>query len=401
MPLYRYSARRLTGEKVTGEDAAGSVAALSSQLSGEGLLLVDAKPVGSRLSWSIGRGGTVKLGALMTFIRELRALISAGMPVARALSHLEDRKDDPVLAAAVASVRTRVERGAALDAAMAEHPLVFDRLTQATVRAGTASGNLDGALERLLSFLAIRHQLQRKIRQAMIYPIFLLVLLAVVLAVLMLFVLPRFSDLYLEFGADLPLPTQILMTAVEVAPVVIPALVLGVVGVILLGRFWLRVPSRRMVFDRLRLALPVSGQVRRNLGLVQVSFMMAMLLSAGMTLREALRMTADSLSNADQQTRLAQVGEAINQGQSLRDSLAQTGLYPALSQSLLAAGEQAGDLDRMFAEVAALHQEALDDRLGRVIALIEPAMMLLVGIVLGGVIVAVYLPIFGISTVVQ
>ncbi len=401
MPLYRYSARRLSGEKIFGEDAAQSVAALSSQLSGEGLVLVDAKAVGGGFALSTAGGRKVRLSALMTFIREFRALIGSGMPVARALSQLEARRDDASLAAAVAATRAKVERGTALDVALAEHPLVFDPLTQATVRAGTSSGDLEGALEQLLSFLNVRHQLQRKIRQAMTYPIFMLLLLAAVLTGLLLFVLPRFSELYQEFGAELPFLTQMLLTAVDVAPVAIPAITLGVFGCIFLVRLWLREPSQRLMFDRWRLALPVSGPIRQNLGLVQISFMMAMLLRAGMTLHNALRLTADSLSDADQQDRLTRVGKAINQGQSLRDGLAQAGIYPDLSQSLLDAGEQAGDLDRMFSEVAHLHQEVLNDKLARLIALIEPLMMLVVGIVLGGVIVAVYLPIFGISTVVQ
>ncbi|MBT8409348.1 MAG: type II secretion system F family protein, partial [Alphaproteobacteria bacterium] len=323
------------------------------------------------------------------------------MPVARALSQLEARRDDPVLAAAVTAVRTKVEQGAALDEAMAEHPLVFDSLVQATVRAGTASGSLDTALERLLSFLAVRHQLQRKLRRAMTYPIFLLAILAVVLALLMLFVLPRFAELYSEFGADLPWMTQVLMAGVRAAPVAIPAGLAALIVIAFAARMWLRAPEARLWFDRLRLAIPVAGPVLRNIGLIQISFMMSMLLAAGMTLRDALRFTAESLPNADQKLRTRQVGEAISAGRSLQESLAEARIYPELSQSLLAAGESAGELDRMFGEVATLHEEVLEDRLSRVLALIEPGMMLMVGLVLGAVIVAVYLPIFGISAVIE
>ena len=401
MPLYRYAARQLTGEKISGEAPAASVPALSADLSADGLVLVEARAV--KDSWLAFDNASrpAKLSALMTFIRELRALVSAGIPVATALTKLEGRRDDAALAAAIISVRTQVERGTALETAMSEHPHVFDALTRATVRAGTASGSLESALERLLTFLTIRHQLQRKIRQAMIYPIFLLGLLAIVLVVLMLFVLPGFADLYADFGSDLPMPTQVLMNAVRVAPIAIPVIGLAGFGLLALVRLWLRVPEARLIFDRQRLNIPVVGPVSRNFGLVQVSFMMSMLLTAGATLRDALSMTAESLSNADQRRRLTEVAHAITAGQSLKEGLLAVDIYPDLSLSLLAAGEQAGDLDRMFAEVAKLHEDALDERLSRVIALIEPVMMLIVGAVLGAVIISVYLPIFGISGVVE
>ena len=401
MSLYRYSARRLSGELVTGEGAAASVAELTARLSGEGLVLVDAAPVGGRFRLGSLGGRRVRLPALLTFIREFRALAGAGMPVARALAQLENRRDDPALAGALVAVRGRVEGGAALDAAMAEHPRVFDGLMQATVRAGLATGRLEDALDRLLAYLTLRHQLQRKIRRAMAYPVFLLILLAVVLAVLMLFVLPRFSELYAEFDAELPLMTQVLMTSVEAAPVAVPALFLGGIAVALLFRLWLSLPAARLAIDRLRMRLPVFGPIVRNIGLVQISFMMSLLLGSGMPLRDALRFAAGGVTNADQAARLARVGAAVSAGRSVGTALEEEGVYPDLSQALIAAGEAAGDLDRMFGEVSKLHEEMLEDRLGRVIALIEPAMMLIVGIVLGVVIVAVYLPIFGISSVVE
>ena len=403
MSLFRYSARKLTGELVEGESAARSRRELSDQLSADGLVLVDARAIGSGfdLSRLMGRSRNVKLGALMTFVREFRALIGAGMPVARALALLEARKDDQLLGAAVAAVRVRVERGEALDQAMASHPQVFDSLVRATVRAGNATGRLEEALDRLLGFLTLRHQLRRKINRALAYPVFLLVLLAVVLALLMLFVLPRFAELYEEFGADLPWMTQILMTAVRAAPVAIPVGLAAIFCFALLARAWASRPAARLGLDALKLRLPITGRIARDLGLVQISFMMSLLLRAGMPVREALDFAAASLPNRFQAQRLERVAAAVTSGRGIGDALSEQALYPDLSQSLLVAGEAAGDLDRLFGEVAKLHEDALEDRLARVIALIEPAMMLVVGIVLGAVIVAVYLPIFGISSVIE
>lgn len=384
---------------MSGERTAASLPLLKADLSSEGLLLIDARHLRSRFSATGAR--RVKLAPLMTFMRELRSLIGAGLPLVQALSLLENRKDDTVLAGAIRAVRQGVEQGQSLDQAMASHPLVFDTLVQATVRAGTATGQLGPALDRLLRFMAIRNTLERKIRRAMAYPVFLLGVLGVVLALLMLFVLPRFAELYSEFGSDLPLPTRVLMACAKIAPIAIPVLFAGIVGVTVLLRLWLKNDTALLRVDRWRLRLPVVGPILSNTGLIQISFMMSMLLSAGMALRDALSFTASSLTNAELRARLARVADDVSQGGSLTDGLADQNLYPDLSRSLLAAGEAAGDLDRMFSEVAGLHEEILDDRLARILALIEPAMMMLVGIVLGTVIISIYLPIFGISSVVR
>lgn len=399
MALFRYSARKLTGQLVEGQAAAASHAALSAQLSADGMVLVTAKPLGRNLFSSRARG--VKLASLMAFVREFRALSGAGMPLATALERLETRKDDVVLSAAIAGTRKRVEQGKALDEAMAEAPSVFDPLFQATVRAGLATGQLERALDRLLTFLTMRNVLNRKVKRALTYPAFLLALLAVVLAILMLFVLPRFSDLYTEFGADLPWLTAALIRTVETAPIWVTLGFGGVIAGSVLMRLWLAVPAARLRFDRAKLAVPVIGPILRETGQIQIAFMQSMLLSSGMPLHEALRFARDSLSNHWQRAAVGRMEEAVGQGQSLTKALRAEKLYPELSVSLIEAGEQAGDLDRIFGEVAKLHEDRLEDRLNRTLALVEPGIMLLVGLVLGTVIIAVYLPIFGISTVIQ
>lgn len=399
MGHYSYSARKLSGQLVEGQGAASSRDALAAQLSADGMILVSAKPVGSRRS-KFSRRGQVKVGALVSFVREFRSLVGAGMPLAEALRRLEKR-NDAVLSAAISETRKGVEQGRALDRAMAESPGVFDPLFQATVRAGVASGRLEMALDRLLSFLVMRQALENKVKKALRYPVFLLALLAVVLAILMLFVLPRFSALYEEFDASLPWLTGALIRAVETAPYWIGGTLVIMIAGWLLLKGWLRLPGARLRYDRLCLAVPAFGAVGAETGRIQVAFMLSMLLSAGVTLRDALRFTAQGITNAYQQAAVARIEERVARGQSLAASLKKETLFPDLSISLLEAGEQAGDLDRMFNEVAKLHEERLEDRLNRTLALVEPGMMLLVGLVLGTVIVAVYLPIFGISSVIQ
>ncbi|NNE87077.1 MAG: type II secretion system F family protein, partial [Silicimonas sp.] len=385
-----------------GQGAAATQAELAAQLSREGLVLVSARPAGKGQGFSaLAPRRKVKLAALSAFTREFRSLVGAGMPMAAALQRLETRKDDALLAAAVADARRKVEQGVALDRAMADNPTVFDPLFQTTVRAGLATGQLETALDRLLSFMAMRQQLDQKVRRATRYPLFLMGLLAIVLAILMLFVLPRFADLYAEFDTELPWLTRMLIAGVESAPIWVPALAVVVLGLVALLRLMASLPATQMGLDRFRLALPLFGPIRQETGRIQVSFMLSMLLSAGVTLRDALNFAGKGATNSVYQAAVFRIEDAISRGQTLAAALKRETLFPDLSVSLLEVGETAGDLDRMFTEVAKLHEERLENRLNRTLALLEPAMMLFVGIVLGSVIVAVYLPIFGISSVIQ
>ena len=402
MALFRYAARKLSGQLVEGQGAAASRAELSAQLAREGLVLVSATPAGG----SAGLGALlprrkVRPQALGAFIREFRSLTGAGLPLAEALMRLEDRRDDPMLAAAIADARRKVEQGAALDRAMADSPGVFGPLFQTTIRAGLATGRLETALDRLLRFTTMQQELSRKVRRATRYPLFLLAMLVVVLAILMLFVLPRFADLYAEFDTELPWLTRVLIGAVETAPIWV-GLLAGLTLLSVLGlRLAATVPSLELALDRFRLGLPVFGKIREETGQVQIAFMLSMLLSSGVPLREAVNFAAQGAMGPLTQAKLFRVEDAIARGQSLANALKRERLFPDLSLSLLEVGEMAGDLDRMFSEVAILHEGQLEERLTRTLALIEPGMMLLVGIVLGTVIVAVYLPIFGISSVIQ
>ena len=247
-------------------------------------MLVEATALRTSLLQAL-RPARVKPSALLGFLREFRHLVDAGLPVAQCLEILKDRPDSPVLSAAIAEMHKGVEKGLPLDQAAATRDEVFDVTFQAALRAGVQTSQLGQALARLESFLTIRAELRRKIRKAMAYPVFLLVLLVVVLAILMLFVLPRFASLYEEFGSELPGPTRALMAAVNTAPI---WLTVGAALILIVGYSWhraMRVPASRKVLDGMFLKLPIVGGILREIQLVQISYMMAMLLKAGTPLK--------------------------------------------------------------------------------------------------------------------
>lgn len=392
---FAYRARRATGEVVAGRRSAGDRPGLEAALAADGLMLIEARrDRGGRVR------GRVRPAALLAFVRELRHLVGAGLPAARALRLLEAR-DDPALAAAVKAMREALERGRSLDEAAGEAPGVFDVLFRASLRAGARTGRLPDTLERLEEVLALRAELRARTRRAMAYPVFLLILLAVVVAGLLLFVLPRFADLYAQFGEDLPLATRLLMAAAEAAPIALPLIALGGIAAAWAVRRALARPGIRRAADGALLGLPVVGPVARQLQLVQVSTMLGMLLAAGTPLRAALSFVAESVGNGLVRARLAEAEAGVATGRALSDCLDGGGLFPATSLSLIRAGEAAGSLPEMFEATATLHRQELEDRMGRLLALIEPVMMLLVGVVLGAVIITVYLPVFGVSGVIR
>ena len=400
MPQFEYQARQSSGALITGTKQAASKSALASQLASNGLLLVDAIEQQKSALAVFARKRT-KPAALLGFLREFRHLIHAGMPIATSLKVLTDRPGDPHLSEAIAELHKGVEEGLPLDEAAALRPDVFDNLFQSAFRAGVRTSQLDEVLARLEKFLDMQNELRRKMRKASSYPIFLLCLLVVVLAALMLFVLPRFADLYSEFGSELPRATQILLTGVNWAPVWIPATVICSLA----ARFvWQRLMTSdgfKRAVDRFLTNAPVIGPIQQDTNLVQSSFMMAMLLRAGTPAHEAMGFVAQISPNTVFRDRVTSAASEISAGKSFAESVDAVSLYPHISQSMIRAGDASGDLAGILDAVGEMHERSLEDRIARLLALIEPAMMLLVGIVLGAVIITVYLPIFGISGVVQ
>lgn len=399
MISYEYEARRSNGETVRGGMDAANITELTDALSRQGLLLETAKARSGGLKRK-GRKAP-PLISLLTFVREFRHLVSAGLPITQALTFLQDRGGDKVMEDAVTTLRNGVENGLPLDEAAAARPEVFDKLFQASLGAGLRAGRMAEALERLERFLALRAALSRKIRNAMAYPLFLLALLVVVLSILMLFVLPRFAELYSEFGAELPPATRILIVGIEWAPVWVTALV----ALVLIAPFlWRRIMQNRNARrwrDRRILSIPMVGPIASGIQVIQFCNVTGMLLRAGTPLHEALTFAADSTENEVTRDALLSAATDVRSGRALSDGLARTGFLPPIAQSMIRAGEASGALDELLDAIAALHEQTVEDRMARLLAMVEPGMMMLVGVILGAVIITVYLPIFGISGVVQ
>ena len=398
MPLYTYTAFNSQGVRLTGEAAADSEQALRAELAGKGLLVQELKARRAAIGFGARR---VRPEEFALFNQEFMALIRAGLTIPDALALAANRPDSPNLGRILARVLEDVRGGALLSDACAHHPEAFERLYLAAVRTGEKTGDLPRVLGRYHEYLRHRVALRKKLNQAMAYPAFLLVALVVILAVLFVFVMPRFVAMYADLGADLPLPTRMLLGVVEyiyiVAPLTLAAVAAGVVG----WRRWTATETGRRQVDELRERLPYVGGLVRIVITAQLARSLSTLLSGGTPLVEALQTAASSVTNQVYLDRLEQVTRQVVEGGSLAQAVRTTALMPDMAARMIEVGEASGGLDAMLAEIAQFYEEMLDTRLARVMTLVEPLMMLLMGVLIGGIIIIMYLPVFHLADIIK
>lgn len=396
MPAFLYTALTPQGALQRGEGVAPSADVLRRELSEKGLLV---QSVQARRERSLI--GRLRLEDLLLFNQEFKALIGAGLTLPDALALASDRPDAPHLGQALGRILAEVREGSTLSDACARHPEVFDPLFIAAVRIGEKTGNLLDVLGHYHGFLQQRVALRKKVGQALAYPVFLLITLVVVLAALFIFVLPRFVAIYADFNADLPLATRVLIGFVDYMPVIAPILVGATVAAWFGYRRLVGSATGRLRLHRLRARLPGLGNVVTMLNVAQLARSLSALLAAGTPLVEAMRTAERSLSDRAYAEAVTRTADLVTEGTSLADAMDTTRLMPATAVKMVKVGEASGRLDGMLAEVAGFFEERLDNRLTRLMTLIEPALMLLIGVFIGGIIVTMYLPIFSLADVIR
>jgi type IV pilus assembly protein PilC len=398
MPLYAYVALAENGASLKGESVAASEDALRAELSGRGLLVqqVRSKRAGSRLG-----ARRIRPEEFALFNQEFMSLLRAGLTVPDALALACDRPDSPALGRILARVNDDVRNGVSLSDACARHPEAFDRLYLAALRTGEKTGDFAGVLSRYHEYLRHRVALRKKVAQALAYPIFLLIALAIILAVLFAFVMPRFVAMYADLGTALPLPTRVLMSIVDHFYVAVPAVAAAAVLVAWAWRRWLSTDAARRRLDRVRERLPWVGELARIATAAQLARSLAALLAGGTPLVEALRTAAGSLDRRLDLDRLEDATRRVTEGASLAQAVRATALMPAMAARMIEVGEASGGLAAMLGEVARFYEEVLDGRLAKVMTLVEPLLMLLMGILIGGIIIVMYLPVFNMAAIIK
>jgi len=394
---FKYSVRDRAGKLVSGELAAETEAALVQRLKSMGYAPVSIEKSNAGLNAEIkipGMGKKVKLKDLAIFSRQFATMINSGLSLMRALTILSEQTESEELARVVSEVRNEVEAGSALSLAMSKHPKVFPPLMVNLCKAGEVGGFLDAVLLQIAENYEAEVKLRSKIKSAMTYPVVVGCIAIIALVIMLTFVVPSFASIFETLGTKLPAPTQMLVNISHAMKFIVPAMVvMTIAGVVV----WRRVKHREEVLkvvDPLKLKVPVFGPLFQKVAIARFSRNLGTMIRSGVPILQALDIVADTTGNWTITQAVRDVQESVRQGESLTQPLSEHDVFPPMVVQMMAVGEDTGALDTMLAKIAEFYDQEVEATTEALTALIEPIMIAVLGGLVGGMIVCLYLPIF-------
>jgi len=393
MPSFEWKGRDRAGRPQGGVLVADSKDAVLAVLRRQQIVPITVKEKGKEIALPKLRGG-VDEKTLAIFTRQFSVMIDAGLPLVQCLQILGEQQDHKTFQRIILQVREDVESGSSLANAMKKHPGAFDDLFVNMVAAGEAGGILDTILQRLATYIEKNARLKAQVKSAMIYPIAVLSIAGLVVYVILWKVIPVFGSLFVSLGAELPLPTRVVVAMSKFVGRfwwLIVGIVVG--GVYALKRYY-ATEQGRLVIDRLLLKSPILGQVLRKIAVARFCRTLGTLLSAGVPVLEALDITARTSGNAVIELAILEVRKQVEEGKNMADPLKATNQFPPMVVQMIGVGEVTGAMDTMLAKIAEFYEEEVDLAVAGMMKLIEPVMILFLGIVVGGIVIAMYMPMF-------
>lgn len=395
MPVnFSFKGRNRQGQTVAGERMADSKQALAMALRREQIFLLDAKekkPGGLR---NIEFGGNPTPKDIAVFTRQFSVMIDSGVPLVQCLQILGETQDKQKFRAAIKGVQTEVESGNSLAASMKNYPRVFDDLYTNMVAAGEAGGILDTIFQRLSVYIEKTVKLKRAVQSALVYPIAVVLIASGVIALILWKVVPAFTELFNSMNVDLPLPTRIVIGASRfVGGYGIFALI-GMGVLVFLFRSYYRTEKGRYTVDGLLLKAPIFGPLLRKIAVARFTRTMATLVASGVPILDCLDITAHTSGNAIIEEAILNVKRAIEEGRTIVEPLKASGVFPTMVVSMIGVGEQAGALESMLTKIADFYEEEVDAAVADLMTALEPAMIVVLGVIVGGIVISMYLPIF-------
>jgi type IV pilus assembly protein PilC len=397
MPTFTYTARSASGELKTATIDAQSKEDVVSQLRRQRLSVVkvdeDAKPKKAK--------GSIKMRDVVIFTRQFSTMINAGLPLVQALDILAKQTENKVLADVTRAVVFDVESGHTVADALSKHPKAFSELYVNMVAAGEAGGILDTILMRLATFMEKNDALVRKVKGAMIYPAVIMSVAAIAICVLLIFVIPVFESMFASVGLALPLPTRVVIGLSKFLKGYWWAVGGGIAGLVYLMRNYYKTSNGKLAIDKALLRFPVLGDVLRKSAVSRFTRTLGTLISSGVSILDGLEITAKTAGNRVIQDAIMASRASIAGGDTIAAPLQKSAVFPPMVISMIAVGEQTGGLDEMLSKIADFYDEEVDAAVSGLLALLEPIMIVFLGVVVGGMVVAMYLPIFDMINAVQ
>jgi len=401
MAMFAYVGRTRGGQTISGEMDAPNREALVAQLRKQQILAQTVKQKAKDVEFTLfGLVGGVTDRDIAIFTRQFATMIDAGLPLVQCLEILAVQQPNKGFKKALQDIRQNVEGGATFAAALKRHPKVFSQLYCNMVEAGEAGGILDTILNRLAAYIEKAMQLKRRVKSALIYPSVIMSVALMVVIFLLIFVIPTFKSMFEGFGATLPLPTQIVLEASRITRTYW-YIFAGMLAAAVLGlRFYYQTPNGRRVIDALLLKLPVIGELIRKVAVAKFTRTLGTLSSSEVAILDGLEITARTAGNKIVEEAVMRTRASIAEGKTIAEPLKASGVFPPMVVSMIAVGEQTGALDAMLSKIADFYDEEVDVAVGNLTSLLEPMLMVFLGIVIGGVVIAMYLPIFKLITVI-
>jgi type IV pilus assembly protein PilC len=394
MPVFTFSGKDASGQKISGERVAPNKQALGQQLRRERITPGAIREKGKEFVMPTFGSGKVKVKDIAIFFRQFSVMIDAGLPLVQCLEILAANQESQTFQKTLTGVRTTVEGGATLANAMRQYPAVFDDLTTNMIEAGETGGILDIILQRLATYVEKAVRLKSAVKSALIYPIAVVSIATLIVGALLKWVVPIFSNLFAGLGVNLPLPTRIVMGLSAFVSTFWWVFIAGGVGVVFGMKQIRKHPRGRYYFDKALLKLPIVGSLLRKIAVGRFTRTLGTLITSGVPILEGLAITARTSGNAVLEEALMKVRKAIEEGRTIVDPLKECGVFPNMVTQMIGVGEATGAMDNMLQKIADFYEEEVDAATKDMLAMLEPAIIGVLGVTVGGIVISLYMPLF-------
>jgi type IV pilus assembly protein PilC len=394
MPVFTFSGKDASGAKISGERVAASKAILTAQLRKERITPNSVREKGKEFSLPTFGSGKVKTKDIAVFFRQFSVMIDAGLPLVQCLEILAANQENPTFQKTLTGVRTTVEGGATLANAMRQYPQVFDDLTTNMMEAGETGGILDIILQRLAQYVEKAVKLRSAVKSALIYPVAVVSIAVLIVGALLKWVVPIFANLFVGLGVTLPLPTRIVIGLSAFVGHFWWFFIVGF-GALIFGIKQVRKsPKGKYYFDYTLLKLPILGLLLRKIAVARFTRTLGTLITSGVPILEGLAITAKTSGNAVLEEALMRVRKAIEEGRTIVDPLKECGVFPNMVTQMIGVGEATGAMDSMLQKIADFYEDEVDAATRDMLAMLEPAIIGILGVTIGGIVISLYMPLF-------
>jgi type IV pilus assembly protein PilC len=397
VPIWIWEGRTKTGEVKKGEIEASDEASVQQRLRAMALSNVKIKKKPMQLRIKLPGIGGITQKDLVIFTRQFATMIDAGLPLVQCLDILAGQLDNLAFREVLSKVKIKVESGSTLADALGDHPKVFDTLYVQLVAAGEIGGILDTILNRLAQYIEKNEKLKSKVKGAMVYPVVVLIVAVGVTAVLLLKVTPVFEKMFKDFGGALPAPTQIVVDLSKFMQDNGLYMLIAIIAAVVAFRTWYSNPKGRIQFDQIAIKTPIFGPLIRKVAVARFTRTLGTMISSGVPILDAMEVVAKTAGNAVVERAIRYTKEKISEGKTIVQPLAETKVFPPMVVQMIGVGEATGAMDQMLTKIADFYDDEVDAAVAALTSLIEPVMMVFLGGVVGGFLIAMYLPIFSIA----